>query len=439
VDCIAERRMFAKTITGSARFLTMPASARLLYYDLGMAADDDGVVEAFGVLRLTGASEDDLHLLADRGFIRLLTGDLVASITDWKRNNLIKKDRYTPSLYHDLLEAPESRPDSTPPESAENAPASAAAAESAAVSAAPAENVPVSAVAAENVPVSAVPAESAAVSAVAVENVAVSAAAAENAAASAAAAESADVSAVAAESVPVSAVSVENVPVSAVAAESAPASAAPVENVAVSAAPAEYMQPEHFSEETVLLGDSVPSAADCLPDYAAGEGWIPDDYAAGADYTGYVPTDPVMPEPLPSPVPLPEPSRNPCGTHPEPERNPSGTTGKDRKGKGRKDKGSVVRDTRAAPLTKPLPDTHTPFPTPDQVAANCRELCSTVDPAYFHSYYSGRGWHSGCAPITDWRAALRAWDAKDRLQGKRPRPENLCAIPAEPDPLDGVF
>ena len=351
MDCIAERRMFAKTITGSARFLTMPASARLLYYDLGMAADDDGVVEAFGVLRLTGASEDDLHLLADRGFIRLLTGDLVASITDWKRNNLIKKDRYTPSLYHDLLEAPESRPDSTPPESAENAPASA----------------------------------------------------------SAAAAESADVSAVAAGNVP------------------------------ASAAPVEYMQPEHFSEETVLRGDSVPSAADCLPDYAAGEGWIPDDYAAGADYTGYVPTDPVMPEPLPSPVPLPEPSRNPCGTHPEPERNPSGTTGKDRKGKGRKDKGSVVRDTRAAPLTKPLPDTHTPFPTPDQVAAYCRELCSTVDPAYFHSYYSGRGWHSGCAPITDWRAALRAWDAKDRLQGKRPRPENLCAIPAEPDPLDGVF
>ena len=42
---MAERRMFSKTITNSARFLMMPPSARLLYYDLGMAADDDGVVD----------------------------------------------------------------------------------------------------------------------------------------------------------------------------------------------------------------------------------------------------------------------------------------------------------------------------------------------------------------------------------------------------------
>ena len=44
---MAERRMFAKSVINSARFLTMPPSSRLLYYDLGMAADDDGVVEAF--------------------------------------------------------------------------------------------------------------------------------------------------------------------------------------------------------------------------------------------------------------------------------------------------------------------------------------------------------------------------------------------------------
>lgn len=44
---MAERRMFAKSVINSARFLTMTPSSRLLYYDLGMAADDDGVVEAF--------------------------------------------------------------------------------------------------------------------------------------------------------------------------------------------------------------------------------------------------------------------------------------------------------------------------------------------------------------------------------------------------------
>ena len=57
---MAERRMFARSIIGSARFLRMPPTSRLLYYDLGMQADDDGVVEAFAVMRTTGATEDTL-------------------------------------------------------------------------------------------------------------------------------------------------------------------------------------------------------------------------------------------------------------------------------------------------------------------------------------------------------------------------------------------
>lgn len=100
---MAERRMFAKSIIGSARFLRMPPTSRLLYYDLGMQADDDGVVEAFAVMRTTGATEDDLRVLATKGFVTVLNEDLVTHITDWKRNNLIKSDRYHPSLYADLL------------------------------------------------------------------------------------------------------------------------------------------------------------------------------------------------------------------------------------------------------------------------------------------------------------------------------------------------
>ncbi len=101
---MAERRMFAKSVVNSARFLRMPASARLLYYDLGMAADDDGVVEAFTVMRTTGASDGDLNLLVRQGFIAVLNEDQVAYICDWRRNNQIKKDRYRPSMYADLLE-----------------------------------------------------------------------------------------------------------------------------------------------------------------------------------------------------------------------------------------------------------------------------------------------------------------------------------------------
>lgn len=100
---MAERRMFAKSVTSSARFLRMPATSRLLYYDLGMDADDDGFVEAFAVIRKTGATEDDLNVLASRGFVRVINEDLVAHITEWKVNNYLRPDRYKPSLYHSIL------------------------------------------------------------------------------------------------------------------------------------------------------------------------------------------------------------------------------------------------------------------------------------------------------------------------------------------------
>ena len=100
---MAERRMFAKSVINSARFLMMPVSSRLLYYDLGMSADDDGIVEAFSVLRLTGAAEDDLRVLCSKGYITILNDELVSFINDWKRNNLIRSDRYQPSIYKNLL------------------------------------------------------------------------------------------------------------------------------------------------------------------------------------------------------------------------------------------------------------------------------------------------------------------------------------------------
>lgn len=103
---MAERRMFARSIIGSARFLRMPPSSRLLYYDLGMEADDDGCVEAFAVMRKTGAAEDDLRVLASKGFLKVLNDDLVSVILDWKTNNYIQKDRYHPSIYAKLLNNP---------------------------------------------------------------------------------------------------------------------------------------------------------------------------------------------------------------------------------------------------------------------------------------------------------------------------------------------
>ena len=70
---MAERRMFAKTIIDSDVFIDMPISARLLYYDLGMRADDDGFVNSpKKIVRMIGASQDDLNILVSKGFITLV-------------------------------------------------------------------------------------------------------------------------------------------------------------------------------------------------------------------------------------------------------------------------------------------------------------------------------------------------------------------------------
>jgi len=100
---MAEKRMFAKKVIESGRFLRMPPTSRLLYYDLGMAADDDGIVEAYSVIKMDGCTEDDLRVLVAKGFVRILNEDLVSIITDWKTNNTIQKDRYHPSIYASLV------------------------------------------------------------------------------------------------------------------------------------------------------------------------------------------------------------------------------------------------------------------------------------------------------------------------------------------------
>lgn len=90
--------MFNKSIVNSSKFLKMPISSRLLYYDLGMNADDDGYAEHFMVMRMTGASQQDLGVLQLNGFITVFDENVLI-ITDWKENNYIQKDRYTPSKY----------------------------------------------------------------------------------------------------------------------------------------------------------------------------------------------------------------------------------------------------------------------------------------------------------------------------------------------------
>lgn len=86
--------MFAKTIIDSDAFIDMPASSRLLYYDLSMRADDDGFVNSpKKIARMTGASDDDVKMLILKNFIIPFESGVVV-IKHWKIHNYIRKDRY---------------------------------------------------------------------------------------------------------------------------------------------------------------------------------------------------------------------------------------------------------------------------------------------------------------------------------------------------------
>ena len=98
---MAERRMFAKTIIDSDAFLDMPITARLLYYDLGMRADDDGFVNSpKKIMRMIGASQDDLNILIAKKFIIPFDNGVVV-IKHWRIHNYIRKDTYNETTYKD--------------------------------------------------------------------------------------------------------------------------------------------------------------------------------------------------------------------------------------------------------------------------------------------------------------------------------------------------
>lgn len=81
----------------------MPLSSQALYFHLNIDADDDGVVEAYPVLKLLGCTEDDLKILVAKNFVCVLNEDLVTYINDWRENNKLRADRKIDSIYKDLL------------------------------------------------------------------------------------------------------------------------------------------------------------------------------------------------------------------------------------------------------------------------------------------------------------------------------------------------
>lgn len=79
----------------------MPSSTQNLYFHLGMNADDDGFCEHFTVMRMTDSKPDDLKILQAKGFVHVFD-DKVLVILQWKENNYLRNDRYSPSKYLEI-------------------------------------------------------------------------------------------------------------------------------------------------------------------------------------------------------------------------------------------------------------------------------------------------------------------------------------------------
>lgn len=100
---MAQKRMFSLSVVDTDKFLEMPVSARLLYYELGMRADDDGFVDNYKkILMFTGLKEDDLKLLIAKQFIIPFESGIIV-IKHWRLNNYLQKDRIKHTIHQNEL------------------------------------------------------------------------------------------------------------------------------------------------------------------------------------------------------------------------------------------------------------------------------------------------------------------------------------------------
>lgn len=96
---MAQKRMFSLAVTDTDKFLDMSASAQALYFHLGMHGDDDGFVASpKKIARGVGCNDDDLRLLASKGYIIPFESGVIV-IVDWNINNTLKNDRYHETIF----------------------------------------------------------------------------------------------------------------------------------------------------------------------------------------------------------------------------------------------------------------------------------------------------------------------------------------------------
>jgi len=92
--------MFSIDVVGQDHFLDMPTDSRELYFQFGMYADDEGFVSPKKVMRVVGASEDNLKLLIAKKFVYPFKSGMIV-ITHWSQNNYIQNDRFIATTFKD--------------------------------------------------------------------------------------------------------------------------------------------------------------------------------------------------------------------------------------------------------------------------------------------------------------------------------------------------
>ena len=95
---MATKRMFSNCVIDSDAFCMLSTNAQLLYFHLGMKADDDGFVSVMKICRILGFDKKPLEELEEAGFL-IPFDDGVVAIVHWFVNNTIKRDRYHESRY----------------------------------------------------------------------------------------------------------------------------------------------------------------------------------------------------------------------------------------------------------------------------------------------------------------------------------------------------
>lgn len=100
---MASARLIPKALYHSRTFLKLPVTAQNLMTFLILDSDNDGIVEAYGVMRMIGAADDDLRVLVERGMVYVLDDEWITYIRNFQDYNKLDPRNFQVSKHRQLL------------------------------------------------------------------------------------------------------------------------------------------------------------------------------------------------------------------------------------------------------------------------------------------------------------------------------------------------